>query len=178
MKDPRARPRAEVSPESGQVAIGKVLKAFGLRGRLLVEPLTDFPERFAPDSVVFLRGHPRLIKSSKPARGRWVLQLEGINTLEEARQLRDELLTIRDSDLHPLPQGQYYQFQMIGLRVYTTAGQYLGDISDILETGSNDVYVVKGPGRELLVPAIADFVREVDVEGRRMVVEIKGLSPA
>ena len=181
MKNPMSGPRGEASthkdsPESGQVTIGRIIKAFGLQGQLLVEPLTDFPERFAPESIVLLQGSPRTIQHSRLTKGWWVLKLEGINTLEEACQLRDEPLTIGEADLHPLPQGQYYRFQIVGLRVYTTAGEYLGDITDILETGSNDVYVVKGAGKETLVPAIAEFIHEVDLEGRRIVIEMEGAS--
>ena len=156
----------------GLVAIGRVIKAFGLRGQILVEPLTDFPERFAPESIVLVQGRPHAIEKSREAKGRWILTLEGIHSLEEARRLRDECLTIKESNLRPLPPGQYYQFQILGLGVYTSAGQYLGEVSDILTTGSNDVYVVKGSGVEFLVPAIADFIREIDVEGGRMVVEM------
>ena len=72
----------------------------------------------------------------------------------------------------PLPAGQYYRFQIIGLQVWTTLGDYLGKVEDVLPTGSNDVYVVQSEAGELLVPAIDDVVKKIDVEGNRMVVEL------
>lgn len=173
----KPRPRTE-SPEpvldKGLVAIGKVAKAFGIRGQILVESLTDFPDRFATKRVVRVQGHPRAIVESRQTKGRWVLKLEGIDSLEEALQLRGQLLTIEESDLRPLPQGQYYRFQILGLKVFTPSGEYLGDISEVLDTGSNDVYIVNGAGKERLIPAISDVIREIDLEGRRMVVETMG----
>ena len=154
------------------MAIGKVLRPFGLRGQILVEPLTDFPERFSPEQVLIVRGRPRAIVASQRKKSRWILKLEGIDTPAESEELRDEPLHIRASELHPLPPGQHYRFQLLGLKVYTTGGEYLGDISEILATGSNDVYVVTGTGKELLIPALADVVRNVDVDGGKMVVQI------
>jgi 16S rRNA processing protein RimM len=72
----------------------------------------------------------------------------------------------------PLPEGAYYHFQIVDMRVYTRGKEYLGIITQVLSTGSNDVYVVCHQGRELLVPALEGVVREVDVEGRRMVVDL------
>ncbi|MFQ5872702.1 MAG: ribosome maturation factor RimM [Dehalococcoidia bacterium] len=154
------------------VAIGKVIRPFGLKGQILIESLTDFPERFSPDQVLIIRGRPRVVAASRRKKDHWILKLEGIDTPDGAEELRDEPLHIRASDLHPLPPGQHYRFQLLGLKVYTTGGEYLGDISEVLATGSNDVYVVTGTGKELLVPALVDVVRDVNVDGGKMVVQM------
>jgi 16S rRNA processing protein RimM len=86
-------------------------------------------------------------------------------------------LEIPQTKLRPLPEDQYYQFELMGLEVWTTAGKLLGQITDILPTGSNDVYVVHGERGELLIPAIEGVVKCVEPERGRVIVElIKGLS--
>ena len=159
-------------PDTNLVTIGRVTKPFGLKGQVMVEPLTDFPDRFAPNSTILIRGRRHTITKSRSSKGRWTLKLEGIDHLDEAKMLRGELLKIEASDLRPLPQGQYYRFQILGLEVVTPSGESLGRVSDILQTGANDVYVVTGTGKERLVPALSDVIQEVDLEAGRMVVEL------
>ena len=159
-------------PDPNLITIGKVIKAFGLKGQVMVESLTEFPDRFAPNSAVLIRGRRYTISKSRSNRGRWTLKLEGIDHLDEARKLRGELLQIEASDLRPLPQGEYYRFQILGLEVVTPSGESLGQVTDILQTGANDVYVVTGTGKERLVPALPDVIREVDLGAGKMVVEL------
>ena len=109
-------------PDPNLITIGKVIKAFGLKGQVMVESLTEFPDRFAPNSAVLIRGRRYTISKSRSNRGRWTLKLEGIDHLDEARKLRGELLQIEASDLRPLPQGEYYRFQILGLEVVTPSG--------------------------------------------------------
>lgn len=134
--------------------------------------LTDFPERFQPGQVLLLRGQPYTIQNSRHRGDRWVLKLEGIDSRNDAEALRGLILHVEGTDLHPLEPRQYYRFQMLGLQVYTVGGQLLGEISDVLETGSNDVYVVTGPGGEVLVPATSEVVLEVDLEEGRVVADL------
>ena len=159
--------------DSKMVAVGRIIKPAGLKGQIAVKSLTDFPDRFAPTSVVFLQGSPRVIKESRPGKGRWTISLEGVDALEDAERLRGELLTIPESEVHSLPEREYYQFQLLGLKVFNASGEHLGEVTDVLETGSNEVYVVTKENKELLIPAVADFVLEVDVKGKRMVVDIE-----
>ena len=100
------------------------------------------------------------------------MKLEGIDSRNDAESLRDLVLYIGASEIHTLEPRQYYRFQLLGLKVYTIGGQLLGEISDVLETGSNDVYVVTRPEGELLVPATSEVVREVDLEGGRLVADM------
>jgi 16S rRNA processing protein RimM len=153
------------------VAVGRVGAPWGIHGDLKVQPLTDFPERFQPGAVLWLRGHSYEVTRSRRSRGIFYLGLSGIDSRDAAQELGGSLLEIPETELTPLPEGQYYQFQVIGLEVRTPDGEHLGRVADILSTPSNDVYIVRGGPKELLIPAIEDVVIEVDVAGGRLVVE-------
>ena len=142
-------PRRE--PRAGWVAVGRVLGAHGTRGALRVESLSDVPGRFAPGAAVWLQAVRRVIQSCSAARGALILKLEGID------------------DRATLPPGSYYTDELIGLTVVDPEGRLLGTLEEVLETGANDVYVVRGPRGETLLPAVDDVVLEVDLERRRMV---------
>ena len=157
------------------VAIGEVMGAWGLKGAFRVKPLTDFPERFEPGEAVFLGGVRHTIESSMWQKGVVVVRLGGIETPEDAAGLRRKTLEIPRGALHELPEGQYYQFEIVGLEVSTTTGKVLGKVTNILNCG-NDVYVVKGEGREVLIPATTDVVKQIDLKKGTMVIEpIEGL---
>lgn len=157
-------------------AVGLVAGPLGLRGELKVEVLTDFPQRLKPGALVFLAGAPYRIERSRASGQRVILKLSGIETRDQAEALRGLYLEVPESALTPLPEGQFYQHQIIGLEVRTTGGMALGHVAEILRTGSNDVYVARREGKELLIPAIADVVKEIDVAaGRMTIVAIPGL---
>jgi 16S rRNA processing protein RimM len=105
------------------------------------------------------------------------LKLAGVDTPEAAARLRDQTVLVEIADVVPLKKGQYYQYQLIGLKVITEAGEALGELTEILETGANDVYVVTGAeGREILLPATDEVIRAIEVERGEMVVRrLEGL---
>lgn len=163
---------------TGHVAVGRVATAWGPRGVLKVIPLVDKRERLARGREVTLRGGRRTIETSRWRQGLAYLKLSGVDSREAALALRDAFLTIPEEDLEPLPEGQYYRFQLLGLNVTTTDGRPLGSIEDVIITGANDVYLVRGEGGEVLVPATAEVVQEVDLESKRMLIEaLPGLMP-
>jgi 16S rRNA processing protein RimM len=152
------------------VSIGRVVAAHGLRGEVKVEPLTDFPERFERGSRLWLAGTERAVQSSR-WRGRHVyLKLEGVETRDAAEALRGGELRAAPRPLAGA--DRYYLHDIIGLRVEDAKGEALGKVADVLSTGANDVYVVRSERGELLLPAIEDVVREIDVAGGRIVVEV------
>ena len=153
------------------ITVARIIKPFGLRGRVVIESLTDFPARFAPGSILLIDDQPFEITTSRPQKHRWVLKFKGVDTPEDAETLRGALLQVPESQLHPLPEGQFYRFQIIGLLAVTRDGRELGPVKDVLETPANDVYQVQTPTGELLVPALPDFVLKVDLEAGKMVVE-------
>jgi 16S rRNA processing protein RimM len=160
-------------PKPRYLTIGRVLKPWGFHGELKIEIMTDFPERFASLQTVYLgedaKPFPveRARLSAKAAR----LKLKGIDTEQAAARLRNQLVQIPTDEAAPLPEGKYYFYQLIGLRVKTMQGQDLGEVVDILETGANNVYVVKNGEREVLIPAIEPVVKKVDLANGEMLVE-------
>ncbi|RJO63075.1 MAG: 16S rRNA processing protein RimM [Dehalococcoidia bacterium] len=158
------------------ITVGEVLGAWGLKGAFRVRPTTDFPERFEPGETVFIDGVPNTIQSSNWQKDGVIMTIAGVDTPEAAAKLRRKTLDIPASELHDLPEGQYYQFDIIGLEVRTLDGTILGKVTDILNCG-NDVYVVKGEGKkDVLIPATKDVVKSIDVKKGKMIIEpIEGL---
>lgn len=162
--------------DSQFIAVGQVIAPWGVRGEIKVEVMTDFPDRFSPQQEVYIEGHAVAIERSRWHRGRIILKLATIDSVAAAQELRGRFLEVPQSQLRPLPKDEYYQFQLLGLEVWTTEGELLGRIARILPTGSNDVYEVPSKGGALLIPAIEDVVKSVDLQSGRIVIEaIEGL---
>ena len=156
------------------VVVGEVMKARGVRGELLVRPATASIERFLSIRSVWLGKTERrnfLVERAK-AQGELVLvKLEGIDSREEATQLNGLTLEIPRSEVPPRPEGEHYMFELVGMRVTRTDGIDLGNVADVMETGSNIVYVVKNAnGKETLVPATRDVIERLDYENRQILV--------
>jgi len=160
------------------LAVAQILAPFGVRGEVRCRILTDFPKRFARLRTVYIgqEDAPDLpayaLEGFRFHGDQVLLKLGGVNTPEAAAKLRHLLVQIPVSEAMPLPEGQYYHYQVIGLEVFTPQGEFLGRVTEILPTGSNDVYVVRGDQGEILLPAIADVILEVDLANGRMVVEL------
>lgn len=155
--------------------IGEVVALFGVRGEVKVRLLTDIPDRFHQLKVVYVGpDHRRVgIEHVRPYKGEMiVLKLAGIDDANAAETLRRLLLCIPVSQLAKLPPDHYYQHDILGLRVLTSDGQVLGPVVDIIETGSNDVYVIKtAEGKQVLVPAIKAVVKQIDLAERTMLID-------
>jgi 16S rRNA processing protein RimM len=165
--------------EEYDIDVGLVVSTDGLDGAVVVRPLTEHPERFRPSARLWLQprlGRGRQMKIAelrgKTANGDLVIRIEGIESLDIAERLKGALVKARSADSPPLPPGEYYEYQIVGLEVWTTDGRRLGVVDEVLRTGANDVYVVG----EHLIPAIRQVIVEVDVEGGKIVVEaVEGL---
>ncbi|MFC2068961.1 ribosome maturation factor RimM [Chloroflexota bacterium] len=158
------------------VTVGRILAPWGIGGKLKVQVITDFPQRFVPSAKVYINRQLMIIECSEFRRGGVVIKLESINGIEEAQKLQGQLIEIHHTQLQPLPEGQYYHFQLIGLDVWTTHGELIGTVTSILTAANNDNYVVSTKKGEILIPAIEDVVKSIEVERKRIVIEaIKGL---
>jgi len=163
------------------VQIGKIIGTHGHKGEVKVYPLTDFPERFLSLQEVILMTSSGQIKALSVKNSRFhktyvIMELEGCHTISEAQELKGCTINIPQEQVHPLEDGEYYYFQLIGLQVYTEEELYLGILDNIFPTGSNDVYVVKNDQKEYLIPAIKEVVKEVNLEKRRITIHpLKGL---
>ncbi len=157
------------------IAVGQVAKPHGVRGEVAVEMLTDFPGRFALLERVYLGEddpRPVALENVRFHSGRALLKLGGYDDRTAVERLRGELILVPIDEAMPLEPDQYYQDDLIGLEVWTTDEEHLGQVVEILETGANDVYIVHGDRGEILLPAIADVVQWIDLEENRMVVEL------
>jgi len=154
--------------------IGQISAPQGLQGELRVYPHTDFPERFADFDEVALqpeRAPLRRVKilGAQVQGQRIILKLSGVETREQAEALRGARLYIPKSMMAPLGEDEYFHHQLLGLQVVTTAGEALGPIIQIIVTGANDVYETP----LALIPAVKEFIRLVDVDNGRLVVEAR-----
>jgi 16S rRNA processing protein RimM len=182
-RGPRPRRKREPAgaveaPPADLIVIGRIARPWGLYGDLKVIVQSDVPERFADLTRVFLDGRPYRVRRSKHEGPFARLALAGITSREAADDLRGQFVEIPQSETAPLPEGQFYHFQIIGLRALTEAGEEIGTVSDVIPTGANDVYLVQGPKGEILVPAIEDVVRSIDLDaGTLTVAPIEGMFP-
>jgi 16S rRNA processing protein RimM len=157
------------------VAIGRIVKPQGRRGEVVVESYSDRPERFPSLRTAYVPGpageaQAVTVSSCWPHKGRFVLKLEGVDSIDDAERFRGMDLRIGEEELAPLPAGSYYHHQLRGLRVEDPDGVPMGEVADILTTGGEaPVLVVRGPGGETLIPLADAFVRAVDLEGGRLV---------
>lgn len=154
------------------VTIGRVRSPHGLEGEVRILILTDNPGRFAPGSRIYVQRRPYVIEQARVNRREAVVKLQHLDSRDQVQRLVGTDVEIPADWVDTLPQDTYYYFQLLDMEVWTTAGEYLGEITEIIETGSNDVYVVHGGLREILVPAIASVIQQVDVEAGRMVVDL------
>lgn len=151
-------------------AVAKILTPHGVRGEVKLLPLTDFPHRFAQTEFLLLADRTKLyLESVRMQKNAILVKFRGLDTPEDWSPLRNKELFVTEDELMPLPAGQYYIHQIVGLEVVDEQEQILGRVTDVLQTGSNDVYVVKTTdGKELLLAAIDSVVKEIDIAAGRM----------
>ncbi|HEY92714.1 MAG TPA: 16S rRNA processing protein RimM [Dehalococcoidia bacterium] len=160
------------SSEPEFITIGKILAPWGIKGKLKVKVVTDFPQRFTPCSKIYIKRQPMTIDSTHWHKGKAIIKLNTIDCIEEAQRLNEQPVEIHHSQLEPLPEGQYYHFQLIGLEVWTTQGVLLGNITEILAAASNDTYIISSAKGEILIPAIEDVVKSIDINKGRITIEV------
>ena len=169
LRDHRMSPRL--------IAIGRLVTTKGVSGQVKVITYSGQGDSLKMAKRVFVKPRGKEMRSLtplsiKPDRGGFRLKFQEVKTLEEAKDLVGAPLFLEREALPPPEEGEYYWFQLLGLEVYTEKGGYLGRIKGIIPTGSNDVLVVRRPGKELLLPATYDVVKEVDIDGGRMEVTL------
>jgi 16S rRNA processing protein RimM len=161
--------------KSAFLVIGKVRRPHGVHGEVVAEIYVDVPGMLSPGGVVYLGDkHEKLVVASLRYHNEGLLiGFEGIKTPEEAGYFRNQLISLASCDAPNLPSGAYYSQDLLGLEVMDDNGIFLGNLIEVLVTGANDVYVVKDANeREILLPAIPDVVKEVNLVARRMKVQL------
>lgn len=167
------------SPSGEWMPVGRIVGPFGVKGEAKVELLTDFPDRFKGLTSIHVGSERTVyeIERSRKHQARVLLKLAGVDTPEAVNQLRGQELAVPRDQAMRLPPDHYYLDDLNGMEVVTTDGAPVGTIREVLQTGSNDVFVI-GQGRdEILVPAIQDAVKEIDMDSRRVVIEPWVLNP-
>lgn len=155
--------------------VGRLRRPHGVKGEMLVSIMTDFPERIQPGAILLVGPNYRpltvdgLRHHSKGA----LIHFEEFENPEQLQGLQNQGLYVRADDRPPLPEGEYYQHQLIGLQVVSDEGQKLGALAEFIETGANDVLVVRPEeGKDILLPDIEDVVVGIDLEKKQITVHL------
>lgn len=157
-----------------RIVIGKAGAPQGIHGDIRVIPLTDFPERFEELDYVYADDERLDIISVKYHKQFVLLRFKQYDVRETVAALTGKLLMIDKKDAMPLDEGEYYTFDIIGLEVFDLENNSLGHITEVLKTGSNDVYVAskKGEAKQLMIPALKAVVKEINIAEGKMVVDM------
>lgn len=166
---------------TSELEIGQIVNTFGIKGEVKVKPFTDDIKRFDKLKKINIEQKNNKkeyeIENIKYHKDMVILKLKGIDQIEQAELLRNSYLKINRNEEEPLEENTYYIVDLLGLSVYTEEGILLGILDDIYNTGSNDIYVVKDElGKQTLLPAIQDVIKEIDIENQKIIVHLmKGL---
>lgn len=159
-----------------KLEIGQIVNTFGIKGMVKVVPYTDDIKRFEKLKTIYIKTKNKTekydIEEIKYHKNMVLLKLKGIDKIEQAEILKNSYLEIDRKD-GIKDEDSYYIVDLIGLEIYTDENKLLGKLEDIFNTGSNDIYVVKDElGKQILLPAIADVVKEINLEEKRIIVHL------
>lgn len=157
--------------------IGQIVNTSGLKGVIKVKPFTDDIEKFKNFKTIYISIKKELkefeIEHVRFSKNMVFLKLKGIDTIEEAESYKNYYLKIKRNKAEKLEEGSYYIVDILGSKVYTDEKKQLGEVVDVLQTSSNDVYVVKDElGKQILLPAIKDVIKSVDIENKTIIVHL------
>jgi len=163
-----------------RVTIGQITRVRGLKGELVVVPLTDDLRRFRKLQKVIISKGERVkefqVENAREFKGKVLLKLRQVEIPEEAEKLVGGFIEIGKGQLVKLPNGRYFIFDIIGLLVVTTKGEIVGKVKEVITLPANDVYVVEGDKKQYDIPAIKRVIRKIDLEKKEMIIEpTKGL---
>ena len=172
-----AKQQSSGSPagEPVYLVIGYLRRPHGVSGEIIMDLHTDFPDRIKSGRKVLVgdKHQPLTLDSVRGHANGLLVRLRGIDTPEDAGKFRNQWVYVKASEVPPLPEGQHYKYELIDLNVVDENGSPLGKLVEILETGANDVYVVRDDsGREILLPAIPSVILDLDMDQRTMKVHL------
>ena len=157
--------------------IGQIVNTFGVKGMVKVVPFTDDVERFAKLKSVFLEKNNKMeekgIEEAKYHKNMILVKFKNIETIEDAEKYVNAYLKVDRENAIELDEDEYFIADLLGSEVYTDENLLLGKLEDIFNTGSNDIYVVKDEkGKQILLPAIADVIKNIDVKNQKIIVHL------
>lgn len=154
------------------IVVGRIVAPHGVRGDLRILPDTERPEMFKSLKTIYIGRKRYHLLSGRPHKNVYIVHVEGVDDRNTAETLVSEVVEVPFSLLPKLEEGTYYYFQLIGLSVVTEDGEAVGRLEEIMETGANNVYVIRNGGKETLIPAIPSCVLSIDVDAGRMTVRL------
>ena len=170
-----AEPGSPMVGEPEYLVVGFLRRPHGVKGEMLMDVHTDFPERLKTGMTLYVgdQYQAMVVASRRHHASGMLVRFRGIKTPEDAGIYRNTWMYVPSANRPELPEGEYYHHQLIGLNVVTDEGEDLGVLADIIETGANDVYVVRDvDGNEVLLPAIPPVILDVKPADRQMRVHL------
>lgn len=158
--------------------VGKIVNTHGVRGEVKVKRITDFEDRFAVGSMLYITLEDQNsleleIDGHRQHQQFDLLHFKGYDNINDVELFKGAYLKIKEEQLTPLAEGEYYYHEIIGCEMYTTSGEKIGEITSILSPGANDVWVIERPnGKEALIPFIKDVVKDVNVGSKKVTIEL------
>ena len=153
----------------GFIAIGQIINTHGIKGEVKVYPLTDDINRYKILKEAYIDGELIKVTECKFLKDKVVLKIDNIDSIEEATKYKNKYISVKKEEAIKLPKDRYFIVDLIGCKVVQETGEELGILSEVIKTGSNDVYVVKGK-KETLVPALKDIVINIDIDNKLILI--------
>ncbi|MEJ2023997.1 MAG: ribosome maturation factor RimM [Deltaproteobacteria bacterium] len=169
------------NPDHNLLLVGKILRPHGLHGELKIAAYARANATFLDARTVFLRDRLGILKkfavgSSRPFKSGFIVELDGLSSLTDAERYRDGDILVEKDALPRKQEDEYFWYELMGLEVFLESGEFLGPITDIIATGSNDVYVVKRGEHEFLIPGTHEIIKGSDLDLGKMVIHpVEGL---
>ncbi|QSX06574.1 ribosome maturation factor RimM [Sedimentibacter sp. zth1] len=156
------------------IKVGKIVNTHGVKGCVKVIALTDDVDRFDELDYVYteIDNRKRKIENVFYRKGMAFIEFEGITNMVDAEKFKETYVSIEESQLKDLPKDTYYVFELEGLDVYSTEGELIGKVKEVFQTGANDVYEVISKAKTYYIPAIKDVVKEINIEEKKIVINI------
>ena len=151
------------------ISVGRITRSHGLKGELKFFPSDRDDVMVQREQRVRLGEAQLKIESVRGAKPPFIIKFDGINSVEATKNLTGQELRVAREDFEPLPKGEYYRFEIEGLKAFDDTGKYYGIVEAVIATGSNDVYVVRGEGKEWLIPMIDSVVQTIDLEKGKLI---------
>lgn len=155
------------------LVVGRIRRAHGLKGEMIMDVLTDFPERITPGKLIYVADahEPQQISSVRSHDNLLLISFKGIDNKDDLARYRNSIVYVKTEGLPDLPENEFYHHDLIGMTVIDEQQKVLGKLVEIMETGANDVYViVNNENNEILIPAVDEFILSIDLAGRLMTV--------
>ncbi|MCY6483970.1 ribosome maturation factor RimM [Clostridium aestuarii] len=152
------------------LTVGRIINTHGIKGEIKVKPISDDVKRFKELKEAYINEKLVNIKGCKFQPNKVILKIEGIDSIEEAVKLKNKPIKVKRENAVQLPEDSYYEADIIGCEVFEENGNAIGNVDEIIYTGSNDVYWVKGEN-EVLIPALKDIILKIDINNKKIIIK-------